>query len=137
MGDDTEKTQKASPEAQLGKLRKLMESQKGQMNVGAILTGCTGGCSRSTRMRSRCWGRKGQNQSRRPHSDRAADYSRRGTKEALVAQVARLRTDPQVYDDVMGVRDNKIPITAVVADLSNPKDAGLKKAVARVKRAMK
>ncbi|MBK7539250.1 MAG: hypothetical protein IPI49_28575 [Myxococcales bacterium] len=32
---------------------------------------------------------------------------------------------------------NKLPVTAVVADLSNPKDVGLKKAVARVKRATK
>jgi hypothetical protein len=38
---------------------------------------------------------------------------------------------------VVGLRGNKLPVTAVIADLSNPKDAGLKKAVARVKRATK
>jgi len=49
--------------------------------------------------------------------------------------VARLRKDEEVYRDVVGLRGNKLPVTAVIADLSNPKDAGLKKAVARVKRA--
>jgi molybdopterin-guanine dinucleotide biosynthesis protein len=34
-------------------------------------------------------------------------------------------------------RGNKLPVTAVIADLSNSKDAGLKKAVARVKLATK
>jgi hypothetical protein len=37
----------------------------------------------------------------------------------------------------VGLRGNKLPVTAVVADLVNPKDPGLKKAVARVKRATK
>jgi hypothetical protein len=61
----------------------------------------------------------------------------RAAAEALVEQVARLRNDEQVYRDVMGRGSNKVPITAVVADLLDPKDAGLRKAVARVKRAAK
>lgn len=55
----------------------------------------------------------------------------------LVAEVARLRKDNDVYRDVFGIRGRKLPVTAVVADLSNSKDPGLKKAVARVKRATK
>jgi hypothetical protein len=57
--------------------------------------------------------------------------------ESVVGDVGRLRKDEEVYRDLVGLRGNKLPITAVVADLSNPKDAGLKKAVARVKRATK
>ena len=56
---------------------------------------------------------------------------------SVIEDVARLRKDEEVYRDVLGPRGNKIPVTAVIADLSNPKDAGLKKAVARVKRATK
>jgi len=56
---------------------------------------------------------------------------------AVLEDVTRLRKDEAVYQDVLGHRGNKLPVTAVVADLSNPKDVGLKKAVARVKRATK
>lgn len=61
----------------------------------------------------------------------------RQAAEALLEDAARLRRDKAVFRDVMGPRGNKVPVTAVVADLSTPKDAGLKKAMARVKRAMK
>jgi len=57
--------------------------------------------------------------------------------ESFVVEFARLRKDEEVYRDVVGLRGNKLPVTAVVADLANPKDPGLKKAVARVKRATK
>jgi hypothetical protein len=40
-----------------------------------------------------------------------------------------------LYRDVLGFRSSKLPVSVVVADLSNRKDAGLKKALARVKRA--
>jgi hypothetical protein len=63
---------------------------------------------------------------------RAADDRR--AAEALVEDIARLRKDDAVFRDVLGHRGNKLPVTAIVADLSNPKDAGLKKAIARVKR---
>jgi len=56
---------------------------------------------------------------------------------AVLEDVTRLRKDEAVYQDVLGHRGNKLPVTVVVADLSNPKDVGLKKAVARVKRATK
>jgi len=57
--------------------------------------------------------------------------------ESVLADVARLRKDEEVYKDVLGHRGNKLSVTAGVADLSNSKDAGLKKALARVKRATK
>ena len=55
--------------------------------------------------------------------------------EALVEQIGRLRKDDEVYRDVIGLRGNKLPVMAVIANLSNRKDAGLKKAITRVKRA--
>ena len=57
--------------------------------------------------------------------------------ESVLAEVARLRKDEEVYRDVIGVVGNKRPVTAVVAYLANPKDPGLRKAVARVKWATK
>lgn len=59
----------------------------------------------------------------------------RSAASSLVAEVARLRKDNDVYRDVFGIRGRKL--TVVVADLSNSKDPGLRKAVARVKRAAK
>jgi hypothetical protein len=56
--------------------------------------------------------------------------------EALAAEIARLRKDAAVFDDVLGARGSKIPITAVVASLLDEKDAGRKKALARVRRAL-
>jgi hypothetical protein len=55
----------------------------------------------------------------------------------LLAEVARLRKDQAVFDDVMGRRGNKVPITAVVADLAEPEDLGTKKALARVRRVVR
>jgi hypothetical protein len=54
--------------------------------------------------------------------------------EALLAEVARLRKDDAVFADVMGPRGNRIPITAVVANLTQPTDPGTKKALARIRR---
>lgn len=58
----------------------------------------------------------------------------RHAADALIEDVARLRKDDAVFRDVMGPRGHKRPVTAIVANLSIPTDAGLKKAVARVKR---
>lgn len=66
----------------------------------------------------------------RSHADRVR-------AEEMLEDIKRLRKDPEVFDDVIGLRGRKTPITAVVADLSDPKDAGLKKALARVKRTIK
>jgi hypothetical protein len=51
--------------------------------------------------------------------------------------VRRLRADRAVFDDVLGWRGSRVPITAVVADLANARDAGTRKVVARVKRSVR
>ena len=61
----------------------------------------------------------------------------RDSGEVLLAEVARLRTDQAVFDDVMGLRGSKVPITAVAANLADPKDPGTKKALARVRRVLR
>ena len=61
---------------------------------------------------------------------------RRGAQR-LVEDVARLRQDKAVFQDIVGWRGYRIPITAVVADLSDPRDPGLKKMLARIGRALK
>lgn len=63
------------------------------------------------------------------------DEQERPAAKALLDELSRLRKDDVVFREAVGPRGNKLPITAVAADLLNPKDAGLKKAVARVKRA--
>ncbi len=57
--------------------------------------------------------------------------------EELCAEIPRLRKDRAVYDDVIGLFGNRVPITAEVANLCNPKDAGLRKCINRVRRALK
>jgi hypothetical protein len=57
--------------------------------------------------------------------------------ERLVAEVHRIRKDAAVLDDVLGHRGNKIPITAVVANVMDRNDAGTKKALSRVRRAIR
>ncbi len=54
---------------------------------------------------------------------------------SVIVEFARLRKDAEVYRDVIGLRGNKVPVTAVIANLANSKDPGVRKAVARVKRA--
>jgi len=65
------------------------------------------------------------------------DEGERLAAQTLLDELGRLRKDDAVFREVVGRRGNKLPISAVIADLSDPKDAGLKKAVARVKRATK
>lgn len=57
--------------------------------------------------------------------------------ERLLADLARIRKDPQVLQDVLGWRGKRIPITAVAADLTDARHPGTKKAVARIKRSMR
>jgi hypothetical protein len=59
------------------------------------------------------------------------DDAEKDTGETLLTQVARLRNDREVYTDVMGPRGNRVPITAVVANLTDP---GTKKALKRIRR---
>ena len=58
---------------------------------------------------------------------------RRG--EAAREDVLRLRKDQRVFEDVFGLRGSRVPITVVVADLSNERDPGLLKAIRRTLRA--
>ena len=62
------------------------------------------------------------------------DESERERAEAMVRDVARLRADKKVFDDVLGQHYHRTPVTAVVANLADPKDPGRKKVIARVKR---
>jgi hypothetical protein len=61
----------------------------------------------------------------RPHADR------------LIAEVARIRRDPEVFDQILGWRGRKTPITAVAANLGDASEAGTKKALARLRRGIR
>jgi hypothetical protein len=62
--------------------------------------------------------------------------SNREAADQLVADVVRLRKDDQLFADILGSLGNRIPITAVVANLTDPADRGRKKALARTRRAI-
>src|SRR5687768_1088682 len=62
------------------------------------------------------------------------DDDERARAERLVAGLLRLRNDDELFDDVLGFRGTRIPITALVANVEDAMDKGLGKAVARVKR---
>ena len=57
--------------------------------------------------------------------------------ERMVSELKRLRKDDEVFHDVLGPRGKRTPITAVAADLSDARDPGTKKALARIKRSMR
>lgn len=57
--------------------------------------------------------------------------------DAFLEEVARLRKDRAVFHDIARLGVRRVPITAVRADLGNLKDAGMKKAIARVTRAVR
>jgi hypothetical protein len=61
------------------------------------------------------------------------EESERPQAEKLLEELLRLRKDAAVFKDVLGWRGKKLPITAVAAHLTDPKDPGLKKALARLK----
>lgn len=54
--------------------------------------------------------------------------------ERLLADLRRVRKDPEVFDDILGWRGTRIPITAVAANLVARKNPGTRKVVARIKR---
>jgi molybdopterin-guanine dinucleotide biosynthesis protein len=66
------------------------------------------------------------------HGDR--DRARAGR---LVTDVLRLRREEELFADILGARGSRVPITAVVANLADPRDAGYRRAIARVRRSMK
>jgi hypothetical protein len=57
--------------------------------------------------------------------------------ERLIADVARIRKDPEVFDEILGWRGSKLPITAVVANLVDARDTGTRKALARIRRTIR
>lgn len=67
----------------------------------------------------------------------ARDEDERERGRTMAQEVIRIRQDDEVFKDVLGFRGSRIPVTVVVARLSIMKDPGLKKAVARVRRAIR
>lgn len=65
------------------------------------------------------------------------DHTENDKGKVLLAEVARLRKDDQVFNDVIGPRGSRVPITAVVANLTQPTDPGTKKALARIRRVIR
>lgn len=64
------------------------------------------------------------------------DPEERSRAEGLVEQLHRLRRDDALFDDILGPLGKRTPITAVAADLRDPRDPGTRKALARVRRAL-
>ena len=60
----------------------------------------------------------------------------RKAAERLIAELGRLRKDEDLFNDILGLRGSRIPITAVVANLADPGDPGRKKALARIGRVL-
>ncbi len=60
----------------------------------------------------------------------------RGAAERMIDEIARIRSDDDVRTSILGRFAHRTKVTAVVADLSDLKDAGTKKALARIRRAM-
>ena len=67
----------------------------------------------------------------------ACQDAERRRAHSLLEDVQRLRADQAVFDDVLGWRGSRVPITAVVADLADARDPGTRRAVARVKRTVR
>ena len=65
------------------------------------------------------------------------DHTEQDAGEALLAEVARLRNDHEIFTDVKGPRGNRVPITAVVSNLTQPTDPGTKKALTRIRRVIR
>ena len=60
----------------------------------------------------------------------------RAPAEQLAADALRLRRDPALFNDILGWRGHRTPITAVAADITDPQDPGRRKAVARIRRSL-
>jgi hypothetical protein len=65
------------------------------------------------------------------------DAAERPAAEQLLVDLARLRNDDALFSDILGTRGHRTPIMAVVANMADPRDAGRKKAVARVRRTIR
>jgi hypothetical protein len=65
------------------------------------------------------------------------DPAERPAADQLLVDLARLRKEDVLFNDSVGLCGNRLPITAVVANLADPRDGGRKKAVARVRRTIR
>jgi hypothetical protein len=65
------------------------------------------------------------------------DPAERPAAEQLLVDLARLRKHDALFKDILGGHGNRLPITAVVANMADPRDAGRKKASARVRRTIR
>lgn len=63
---------------------------------------------------------------------RGEDERRRA--DGLLSDLVKLRQDKELFSDILGYRGNRVPITAVAANLDDPADPGVKKAIAKVRR---
>lgn len=66
---------------------------------------------------------------------RTEDERRRA--ETMVPELRRIRKDKEVYDNLLGWRGGRLPITIRIADLAAPGDKGLKDILKRIGRAFK
>jgi hypothetical protein len=57
--------------------------------------------------------------------------------EELAADVKRVREDKALFADIIGHRGTRVPVTVVVADVTAPADVDFKKAIARIRRAIR
>ena len=60
----------------------------------------------------------------------------RDAAERMLDEIARIRSDDDVRTAILGRFAHRTKVTAVVGDLSDPKDAGTKKALTRIRRAL-
>jgi hypothetical protein len=67
----------------------------------------------------------------------ARDDGQRQAAEQLAADIVRLRKDNDLLTDILGPRGSRIPITAVAANIADPDDPARKKALTRVRRAIR
>jgi len=61
----------------------------------------------------------------------------RAAAEELAADVKRVREDKALFADIIGYRGTRVPVTVVVADVTAPADVDLRKALARIRRAIR
>ena len=61
----------------------------------------------------------------------------RAAAEELAADVNRLREDKALFADIIGYRGTRVPVTVVVADVTASADVDLRKALAKIRRAIR
>jgi hypothetical protein len=66
-----------------------------------------------------------------------SDESEREPAARLVTELMRLRQDEARLEDILSRGGDRRPITAVVANLADPRDPGPKKAADRIRRSMR